>query len=128
MFFPSCFSYAQKHLGLKYDACMGVGLRDERSVGFQTSLDRMCHDFWLLKKIKFWANADITLYNKQTMHIKSSVNNGISVISKKNLMPWRDSNPGRLILRRTFGHCKPLPHETMLPRHRNEHAQDFFNS
>jgi hypothetical protein len=45
-------------------------------------------------------------FNTQTMYYKSIVHN--SVVSLKNLIPWRDSNPG-LLLRRMW--C-PLRHAT----------------
>jgi hypothetical protein len=51
--------------------------------------------FKFLKKY-FWADALISLFNAQTMHIKPIVNNSIAMLSLKTLHLVRDSNPGLL--------------------------------
>jgi hypothetical protein len=43
------------------------------------------------------ANAFISPFNTKTMHIKSFYTLQHCYVSLKNLIPWRDSNPGLLV-------------------------------
>jgi hypothetical protein len=43
------------------------------------------------------ANAFISPFNAQTMHIKSFYTKQHCYVSLKNFLPWRDSNPGLLV-------------------------------
>jgi hypothetical protein len=45
----------------------------------------------------FVANAFISPFNTQTMHIKSFYTQQHCYVTLKNLIPWRDSNTGLLI-------------------------------
>jgi hypothetical protein len=48
-----------------------------------------------LKIFFFVANALISPFNTQTMHVKSFYTNTTELLSfPKNFIPWRDSNPG----------------------------------
>jgi hypothetical protein len=46
------------------------------------------------------ANAFISKINTQTTHIMSISHNSIAMFSLQNLAPWRDLNPGLLVLKR----------------------------
>jgi hypothetical protein len=50
-----------------------------------------------LKKIYFVANAFISPFNTQTMHIKSFLFTTALLCFPKNLIPWWDSNTGLLV-------------------------------
>jgi hypothetical protein len=45
----------------------------------------------------FVANAFISPFNTQTIHIKSFYTQQHCYVSPKNLIPWRDSNPGLVV-------------------------------
>jgi hypothetical protein len=58
----------------------------------------------------FVDNAFISPFNTQTMHIKSFYTQQHCYVFPKNLLPWRDSNPGLLVPEGDVHCTMPLRH------------------